>query len=268
MESPGAYLKREREARGISLEDISRPTKIRVGLLAAIERDDFDALPAVPFVKGFIQAYCKYLGLDVQDALLRYEAYLRTIAENEAAALAQKSEVIIPDSKTSPLHPPLTMLALAAIAVLILISGIYILSKKQPSPVPDSSHSQAQVENKGETTKQEMSPPVRSEEVRSEEIKPLPSVNIADRGELTLVVEAIQPAWIRTQIDDRNPFEVSLKEGEKVKWHAKQRFSLLIGNAGGVNVIFNGNPMGKLGDDGKVVKLVLPPADKKVGSMQ
>lgn len=253
MESPGEYLKREREVRGISLEDISRTTKIRVGLLAAIERDDFDALPAAPFVKGFIQAYCKYLGLDVQDALLRYEAYLRSIAENEAAALAQKSEVIIPDSKTSLLHPPLTMLALAAIAVLILISGIYILSKKQPSPAPDSSHSQAQVEKKGETTKQEMPLPVKSEE-----IKPLPSVNIADRGELTLVVEATQPAWISAQIDDQNPFEVSLKKGEKVKWHAKQRFSLLIGNAGGVNVIFNGEPLGRLGDEGKVVKLVLP----------
>ncbi|MBI3755825.1 MAG: helix-turn-helix domain-containing protein, partial [Deltaproteobacteria bacterium] len=104
MESPGEYLKRERESRGVSLEDISHATKIRVGLLTAIERNNFDALPAAPFVKGFIQAYCKHLGLDVQDALLRYEAYMKSLAESKAAA-AQKEDRDTDKKETAQLPP-------------------------------------------------------------------------------------------------------------------------------------------------------------------
>src|SRR3972149_1242437 len=86
MESPGEYLKREREMRGVALKDIASATKIRPGLLSALEKNDFNALPAAPFVKGFIQAYSKYLGIDVHDALLRYESYMRSLAEGEVTA--------------------------------------------------------------------------------------------------------------------------------------------------------------------------------------
>ena len=77
MEEPGDYLKRERETRGVTLENISRETKVSVKALKALEANDFNALPPYPFVKGFIRSYSKCLGIDGDDAVLRYDAYLR-----------------------------------------------------------------------------------------------------------------------------------------------------------------------------------------------
>lgn len=263
MESPGEYLKREREIRGIRLEVIAEATKIRAGLLAAIEKNDFDTLPAAPFVKGFIQAYCKYLGLDVQDALLRYEAYMRSIAESKASALKQDTEIKKqkPESRTA--NSPIPIISIAVIAVLIILFGLYAISKKRPLPVVDSSlphvnerpsGSKPQPENEIAQKKEIASPPLKSEEPA----KPALSSSASQTGILTLAIEAEKPSWLKVEIDGRNPFEISLKQGEKVKWNAKEKFSILIGNAGGVNAIFNGEPLGSLGEEGKVVKLVLP----------
>lgn len=274
MESPGEYLKREREIRGIRLEAISDATKIRTGLLAAIERNDFDALPTAPFVKGFIQAYCKYLGVDVQDALLRYEAYMRSIAEKEASALKQGIEAKNqkPDARSA--NPPIYIISIAVIAGLIILSGLYVISKKQPPSYSSfretSQPSEIQPKNMLETKTAEAPLPA-SEKPEDKADTTIDSTaskmplkdakqqgNVADKGQLTVVIKASQPSWLKTEIDGQNPFEVSLKQGETITWHAKEKLSVLIGNAGGVDVLLNGKPLGKLGDEGKVVKLVLP----------
>lgn len=274
MESPGEYLKREREQRAVSLEDISNTTKIRVGLLTAIERNDFDDLPATPFVKGFIQAYCRYLGLDVQDAMLRYEAYIRSIAENETSALKQTPADKIRKLEPPALYHPLLIIAIAVVSLLVIAGGVYtIISRKQTSPASDSSsdkdlrgqaysqinHSPGEhSKNKVEAKKEEPSLPIKIEGQAGITLNSsVPKTSVVP---LTLVIEAAKPTWVKAEIDGQNPFEVSLKEGEKIKWNAKKSFFVLIGNAGGVNAIFNGESLGRLGEEGKVVKLVLPPA--------
>src|SRR5574340_653189 len=77
MESPGEYLKRERELRRASLTSLFEATRIPLKYLEAIEADDYESLPHPTFVKGFIKSYCKYLGLDETDAVLRYEIYMK-----------------------------------------------------------------------------------------------------------------------------------------------------------------------------------------------
>jgi cytoskeleton protein RodZ len=68
----GANLRRERELRGISLDEISRETKISVRFLEAIERDQFDLLPGGVFRKGFVKTYARYLGLHEEKVLQDY----------------------------------------------------------------------------------------------------------------------------------------------------------------------------------------------------
>ncbi|MEK7841275.1 MAG: DUF4115 domain-containing protein, partial [Deltaproteobacteria bacterium] len=111
-------------------------------------------------------------------------------------------------------------------------------------------------EDKAGTKKEGHSLPIKPE--GQADITPNPFASKTSAGPLTLIIEAVKSVWIKTAVDGQEPFEVSLKEGEKVKWNAKEGFSILIGNAGGVNVIFNGEPLGSLGEEGKVVKLVLP----------
>jgi hypothetical protein len=59
-------------------------------------------------------------------------------------------------------------------------------------------------------------------------------------------------------IDDKASKEMILKAGDKVKWTAKNNVSLIIGNAAGLKVMFDGKEIGTLGEKGKVVRLKLP----------
>ncbi|MDO8527306.1 MAG: helix-turn-helix domain-containing protein [Deltaproteobacteria bacterium] len=83
MESIGAYLKRQREMRKIKLEDISSLTKINLKCLQALEADDLAALPGEIFAKGFIRSYAKAIGLNSDEALLQFEEYLKTVANQD-----------------------------------------------------------------------------------------------------------------------------------------------------------------------------------------
>ena len=70
--SVGASLKREREIRGITLEEIARETKIAVRLLSYIEVDRFDQLPSGIFRQSFVRSYARYLGIDEEKAVQEY----------------------------------------------------------------------------------------------------------------------------------------------------------------------------------------------------
>lgn len=77
MESIGKYLKRRREARGMSVGELARATRIPAAALCRIESDQFDDLPGEVFVRGFLKAYASAVGLDVDDVLARYTSSRR-----------------------------------------------------------------------------------------------------------------------------------------------------------------------------------------------
>src|SRR3954451_21174875 len=72
LASFGEELRREREIRGISLKEISDATKISKRFLEAIERNDHKTLPAPVFTRGFVREYARYLGLNAEEMVSRY----------------------------------------------------------------------------------------------------------------------------------------------------------------------------------------------------
>src|SRR6266852_6795707 len=72
LASFGEELRREREIRGISLKEIADATKISKRFLEAIERNDHRTLPAPVFTRGFIREYARYLGLNCDEIVNRY----------------------------------------------------------------------------------------------------------------------------------------------------------------------------------------------------
>lgn len=82
-ESLGCYLKRNREVRNISVEQVAYATRISLKMLRALEEDDHTALPASTFVRGYLQAYAKYVRIDTQDLLLRYQHHLATAPDTK-----------------------------------------------------------------------------------------------------------------------------------------------------------------------------------------
>jgi cytoskeleton protein RodZ len=82
-----------------------------------------------------------------------------------------------------------------------------------------------------------------------------------------LVIHAVEPTWIRVQVDDGQVSEELLPAGAGREWTAARRFVLTVGNAGGLEIDLNGKRMPALGARGAVIqKLVLPPEAQGTGS--
>ncbi|MCS6899118.1 MAG: helix-turn-helix domain-containing protein [Myxococcales bacterium] len=77
MESIGRYLRKRREMRAMSVEEVSRATRIPIPSLERLETDRFDDLPGEVFVRGFLKSYARAVGLPVDEVLARYSASRR-----------------------------------------------------------------------------------------------------------------------------------------------------------------------------------------------
>lgn len=87
QESLGAFLKTKREESNVSIEQVAYATRISLKMLRALEEDDHRALPAPTFVRGYLQAYAKYVRMDTQDLLLRYQHHLATAPDSKKGAI-------------------------------------------------------------------------------------------------------------------------------------------------------------------------------------
>ena len=111
MGSFGDRLKKEREQRGITLDDISLTTKIGTRLLRALEEEKFEQLPGGIFNKGFVRAYARHVGLDEDQTVADYMAavgagQLKTQQEQEAFPVQvpqeRKAPPPVPDRRARP----------------------------------------------------------------------------------------------------------------------------------------------------------------------
>ncbi len=79
VESVGNYLRRERELRKITLEEVSEQTRIQLQYLQAIESEHFEKIPGLTFARGYLRAYANYIGLVPEDVVLRFEDFLNKL---------------------------------------------------------------------------------------------------------------------------------------------------------------------------------------------
>lgn len=94
--SLGSFLRMEREKKSISLEQIASATKVNIKLLHALEEERYDALPAKPFVRGFISSYAKVLGLDPREVLTRFDDQLKTTVDaNKVVRAAEPQHIFV-----------------------------------------------------------------------------------------------------------------------------------------------------------------------------
>ena len=77
MQTFGDYLKRQREARNISLREVARLTMISERYLDSLEKDDYAKLPEGPYVRGYISSYAKSIGINAHEALDRFDLQCR-----------------------------------------------------------------------------------------------------------------------------------------------------------------------------------------------
>lgn len=83
MKSLGEFLRAERQARGITLEQISADTRISMDMLRAIEHGNVEQLPAPVLIKGFLKAYAEKIGLDPEEVIVEYQNLVEEAGDHQ-----------------------------------------------------------------------------------------------------------------------------------------------------------------------------------------
>jgi cytoskeleton protein RodZ len=236
-EALGRYLKRERELRRISLREVSKNTKVKEHLLKAIEEDQYAPLPSPTYVKGFLLAYAKYLGLDPNDILLRYENSLKGKPATQPEVPPEKNFL----GNIRYLQNKRYLWIVGGIIVVGFFTSYFFLlhpPKLSIEPVP--------VKQKVEE------PPPPPPQISEITVPP-------QEQPFSLQLKAVEETWVRIKIDDQPEYEMTLKPGEVTSHQGLKRIQLLVGNAGGLDIVFKGELLKKTGKSGEVVDIAFTP---------
>jgi cytoskeleton protein RodZ len=251
----GDRLRREREMRGITLDEIAESTKISRRHLEALERDRFDQLPGGVFNKGFVRAYARFLGIDEDQAVTDY-----SLASNEQPEPEDKFPLEIheePNRELNPRRSNLPMLfALAALAG-VLVGYFFWLKSKPRIDHRATSRQEASVPDRAPISSQ--SPANSSATPDSTAVTPAPkpqrepatSTPETQKPEKTfvLLVKAKEDSWISIVADGKSVMQRVLSADATKLVKAGRQIVLRTGNAGGIDVLFNGKPVGTLGNE-------------------
>jgi cytoskeleton protein RodZ len=200
----GEELRLAREARNITLRQISDQTRISIRYLEAIEANDYKRLPGGIFNKSFIKAYAKQIGFDEKEAM---EGYLRTAreqGEDEVATTPYKSHVYTDGGSRSPLVTLLLTILILAILSLGVYAALHWYQRREASR--SNNASQTPATNSGQTVNPTASPTTTA---------PAPAVPTnAFHIEVTARGESV---WVSAQVDDNKKARGILLEPDKVE---------------------------------------------------
>ncbi len=248
LASFGEELRREREIRGISLKEIADATKVSKRFLEALERNDHRTLPAPVFTRGFVREYARYVGLNVEEIVNRYNFAAASDDRIEKPPHVEKYPQV-PVRDISPKPPPKRGIPPVSarvnrniIAMLLLIGA---LSGVAWWAVQYRGRTEAEpVEAVPVTVTRAAVPPVLP-----------PPESPTDDSRLRLGVEVVENAWVELEADGKNVVKAEMKKGERRSFEAADAFRFrTIGNAAGLRLTLNGATVPPLGAEGEVVK--------------
>ena len=266
----GERLRREREMRGVSLDDIAEGTKIGTRLLRALEEEHFELLPGGIFNKGFVRAYAKYLGLNEEEAVTDYlEAAGETAPDPRVIAEQNSSRIDRSggDASTSrqagfPVVPVLIlMLVIAAGAGGWQIYQDRVRDREAKRQATGSSPTAPAAVRVPATSSP--APAVTAsappEPAAPRVVSPNASAgtaNTAGTQSFEVTVRAKDSAWVSIKSDGKFIVRGIIGPPDVKTIHANNEIVFWTGNAGAVEVSFNGQPVPLAGGLNQVSTLV------------
>jgi cytoskeleton protein RodZ len=201
----GEQLRLAREARGISLREISEQTRISMRYLEAIEANDFKRLPGGIFNRSFIKAYARYIGYDEKAAIDAYTHALREQGETveESVSLPHKPHVYTDGSST---RSPIVTLLLTVLILTILSLGVYAAlhwyQRREAARTPGN--------NAAPVAEQPRTAPANTTQPGASPSAPAPAqpqtgAAPATTGLQVQVKATGEQVWLRVYLDDAGP---------------------------------------------------------------
>jgi hypothetical protein len=256
----GQYLKNIREERNISIEEIHKETKIRKRYLTAIEEGNFSAIPGGDvYVRGFLRNYSISVGIQASAVIELYDKLKSTHKEEKNLPMFSNTDSVQIDVFSSKFYSffernykRVAAIILTGLLLVVLIMSIRALIDKSI---------QGNMESQPETPTTQATAPELQDDYQVENIpiddnKSVMVEIVEDTAHNTIFIiddeqievtmdDIIDRCWISVQKDGQFDFEGILNPGDAKTWEAKDAINMRIGNPPAVNLIVNGNDLGR-----------------------
>jgi transcriptional regulator with XRE-family HTH domain len=224
----GTRLREAREARGISIEELARVTRVQPRILQAFENNDAHAIPPRPYGRGFLRSYATHVGLDPEDTVRDFFGQFASTVERHD----EQTTVL----KWQPYVRGLTAAATWAIAIaVIVVAGRALLSREgEPEAAATTGTS---VPVAASTTGTAPQPP--------------PSAPPPPPREAVVTLDAHGTSWVTATVDGTRTIYRNLQAGERETLRG-QEIVLRVGDAAAVKWQVNGGAASIMGEPGQV----------------
>ena len=250
----GRILRETRENNNLSLAEVEDATKIRKFYLAALENEDFQSLPGEVYTIGFIKAYARHLGLDHAPMVESFKSRGESpIPAGKTSVRKKRKTNKREENKGTFLERhgwKILLVLIAALMILFVLyqNGYFNFNRQSTNPASESV---------SPTVPNGIEPSPGGSTV--EPIIPAPGQNpapnsVAGEKELRIELVAHGDCWTLVNIDGKDTYNGTLKNGDKKTITAKNKVVLTLGSAGAVEVYRGGKSLGRLGEIGEVVK--------------
>jgi len=257
MTSVGSILREARESQGRPIAEIAEELCITRRYLRAIEADDTDGVPGLFFFKNFAKQYAAVLGVDEKVIL----PALAAIQEPEEAR--PQPEIRVPNRLVEATNRrfipdvPMGWSVAGLIVVLLGCSGIYSWWKRAPQGPANS----AMVEQTSPLAMVKASGPGFA---TAGQANPESEAESGEGSGVVLKLSATERTWLSISSDGKEIFAGIMQPSESKTLTGLDRATMKVGNAGGIDVRWNGKAVGPLGTSGQVLTIRITPQDFKI----
>ena len=241
MSTTGVEFRAIRESRGLTVDRIASATRIPVRYIEALDRDDVRALPARPYLRGFVAAYGRELGLDPADAVSRYFAHLGPPPPEPVMAAAVALD--------EPGYSRTWGIAVLVLAVLLAIPAFNRWRSAVEPPQPAVAGTTGTVPAATAAAAPAAAVPAATDQ----------GAVVPSPGDLVVSMTFERPCWLTASADGTRIVYKTMEPGSTQVLKASREIAIRVGDAGAVAWTVNGRAQAPLGGPGKVRNVVLTP---------
>ena len=246
MQSVGTRLKEAREKKGFSLDEINARTRINYKNLAAIEHDEVRNIISPFFYRSFVRQYAEEVGLDFRVLASGVEMLAGNMRQPDLPGQGEHQPVRVAPLKARPkrdfswVWPTVILLG-----VVVFGSGGFA-GWKHYRPLMKSAAITPPAVPKLSTQ------PVQTFKADAlSEAKPSLDKPTLAPDKIHLELSATERTWLTVSADGKPAYTGILQPAETKVLDGQETAKLRTGNAGGVNINFNGKDLGAIGPRGK-----------------
>ncbi len=281
----GAALREARERKGISLDELSRRTKISSTILRAIEASEFDKLPGGIFLRGFLRTYAGEVGLDPEETVARY------LAQSDDYAIMEKSERA--DRPETPEaadvigadegRDGLPFFRLAFIVLILAAAGVFVFRNWTPDalnrplavslewwnsmraavrsehPLPSTASAATTSGATGSTGTSAPVAAVESQPPVPPATPPAAAPATPEDGLIRVDIDPVAPCWVSATADGRRVTYRVINTGDRQRIEARSEIVLRVGEPTSFRYTINDKPGRSFGRAGEPASIRITP---------